>query len=809
MKKKFISLLLVGIMIISAVSPGFSVKPMDSQNMVAKPLVIMMEFPDYNHTELLDKYSKTPQQYENFDKNHYEQLYFNKDFYIGPDGEKYGTFRNYFTQISKGKYDVNGDIFGWLMADKPYINYGSDLNGNNSDQDEALELVKEAVQKVSKVEGIDLSKYDILDLNDLDNDGNKFEPDGIIDYVIVIHAGPGEEWSFQEEDIWPFRCGFTWYGDETAFQEVTDQKGNTLKADDFLIVEQDAPMGLVCHEYGHALGVADVYGSNDTIEMYSLYSGGSYAGGELVGCRPTGVGAVGREQLQQIYGGSWAEVKTLGLQDIKRGDKIIDLHEASQLEPNGTDLVRVNLPDYDLKIVTAPSGENVYFSGKGDNLLNTMDTEIDLSDAKEAVLKFKTWYDIDPEWDYASIQIKELDGEFKSIEGNITTNTNPNDDTPDNPLDRNPGFGITGSTNGEWKDAEFDLTKYIGKKVTLRFQFWTDGNTPMEGIYFDDIKVLKDGKIILNKGAEDKLDFEFKGFNITNGLESFNHYYLLEWRSHNGVDKGLENYSNYYKYNKQASAEAGLTIWYIDGRWGSAKDPNQSTGIPGEAYASIIDASQEPVYYTRRANSSKYDNFEKHVDRADVNLHDTPFGLHLEDSFFIDWGTVDTYDEVRDMNPVFNDSWDYSSKHLNMIGTNVPEYGLKIMVLGENQDKSQAKILLGIDKKVKKEKDKNLISAELVDDVFSMKYKSEIPKAYVGFIRRDENGNRLEEYVVETDLKDGIYSGKVNKYRNIEKGLWEISFISFEKEDGSLEAVYNSEVNGYGVNLSKGNIEYK
>jgi hypothetical protein len=156
----------------------------------------------------------------------------------------------------------------------------------------------------------------------------------------------------------------------------------------------------------------------------------------------------------------------------------------------------------------------------------------------------------------------------------------------------------------------------------------------------------KVGKIILNKGAEDKLDFEFKGFNTTNGLESFNHYYLLEWRSHNGVDKGLENYSNYYKYNKQASAEAGLTIWYIDGRWGSAKDPNQSTGIPGEAYASIIDASQEPVYYTRRANSSKYDNFEKHVDRADVNLHDTPFGLHLEDSFFIDWGTVDTYDAI-------------------------------------------------------------------------------------------------------------------------------------------------------------------
>lgn len=68
--------------------------------------------------------------------------------------------------------------------------------------------------------------------------------------------------------------------------------------------------------------------------------------------------------------------------------------------------------------------------------------------------------------DYASVQV-QVDGAntWTSIPGNITTSTNPNN--------QNPGNGITGKSNG-WIDAKFDLKDYIGKKINLKLNYWTD-----------------------------------------------------------------------------------------------------------------------------------------------------------------------------------------------------------------------------------------------------------------------------------------------------------------------------------------------
>lgn len=804
-KKRVLSCLLAGLLTTSLLS-GFAAKPMDTQKMVSKPLVVMMEFPDYNHGDLLTKYPNTPQQFESFDKAHYEDMYFGEDTYVGPDGENYMTFRSYFNQISKGQYDVQGDIFGWLMADEDYANYGSDLSGNNSDQDEALELVREAIQKVAQVPGVDLTDYDVLDLNDVDEDGNYFEPDGVIDYLIIIHAGTGEEWSSIEEDVWPFRCGFTWYGDPNAYEVVTDTYGNTIKADDFLIVEQDAPLGLVCHEFGHALGVADLYGDNDTIEMYSLYSSGSYAGGEFVGCRPTGLGAVGREQLQNKFGGEWASVETYSLEELEEDTVEVTLHEASQTEDNGTDLVRVDLPDYDHQILEIPQGDYAFFSGKGDYLENNMTVDVDLTGVTEAELTFQTWYDIDPEWDYASIQVREKgEDDFVAIPGNLTTDENPNDDTPNNPMDRNPGHGITFSTDGEWVDGEFDLSQFAGKEITLKFNFWTDSNTPMEGIYFDDIQITSGDQVLLSEDAEEDSAFEMNGFTTTNGMETYGHYYLLEWRSHNGVDEGLKEFSNYYKYDKEGGAEKGLLVWYIDERWGTPRDPNQSTGVEGEAYATIVDASQEGVYYVRRPNSAKFDNFEVRLDGMYLQTHDAAFSLSKERNLFFDWGSTDSYDAVRDMNPVFVDEWDYSNPLTPMAGVNLPDYGLRFMVTSESADGSQADIVLttGNSSKIKSG---GRFDVELDGNNFTLDYASNAVKAYVGYVLLDEDGNREEEYVIETTNNGSEFTGKLYSHRPMEDGEWTMSFIVFESEDGDLQAVYNKNLHGYGTNLSRGDL---
>ena len=73
----------------------------------------------------------------------------------------------------------------------------------------------------------------------------------------------------------------------------------------------------------------------------------------------------------------------------------------------------------------------------------------------------------------------------QAIPGNITTTTDPNK--------QNPGNGITGKSNG-WVDASFNLKEYIGKKIKLKINYWTDVAAEMAGLYVDDIRLNIDGK---------------------------------------------------------------------------------------------------------------------------------------------------------------------------------------------------------------------------------------------------------------------------------------------------------------------------
>ncbi|MPM28062.1 hypothetical protein SDC9_74579 [bioreactor metagenome] len=71
-----------------------------------------------------------------------------------------------------------------------------------------------------------------------------------------------------------------------------------IKAEDFIIVEQDAPLGMVAHEFGHKLELPDLYGSEEPIRNWTIMSGGSY-NGRIIGSATNGLGAYCREELQK------------------------------------------------------------------------------------------------------------------------------------------------------------------------------------------------------------------------------------------------------------------------------------------------------------------------------------------------------------------------------------------------------------------------------------------------------------------------------------------------------------------------------
>ncbi|MBD3169093.1 MAG: T9SS type A sorting domain-containing protein [candidate division Zixibacteria bacterium] len=112
-------------------------------------------------------------------------------------------------------------------------------------------------------------------------------------------------------------------------------------------------------------------------------------------------------------------------------------------------------------------------------------------------LTFFTWYHIEEDWDYAYIQVSTNNGlTYENLEGNITTNSNPNGN--------NRGNGITGS-HRYWDEAIFPLDDYEGQEIKLRLLYITDANTLREGMYIDDLFPIDDFQVsvILDSNISD------------------------------------------------------------------------------------------------------------------------------------------------------------------------------------------------------------------------------------------------------------------------------------------------------------------
>lgn len=127
------------------------------------------------------------------------------------------------------------------------------------------------------------------------------------------------------------------------------------------------------------------------------------------------------------------------------------------------------------------SGDYAFWSNKGDESNMTLTREFDLTNVGTPIeLSFRTWYDIETDWDYVYVEVSE-DGETWEI---LTT---PNG-TGTDPSGNSYGWGYTGVT-GDWIEQKLDLSTYAGKKIFVRFEYVTDAAVNGEGFMVDDITV--------------------------------------------------------------------------------------------------------------------------------------------------------------------------------------------------------------------------------------------------------------------------------------------------------------------------------
>ena len=90
------------------------------------------------------------------------------------------------------------------------------------------------------------------------------------------------------------------------------------------------------------------------------------------------------------------------------------------------------------------------------------------------MLSFWTYYNIEPDWDYAYVAVSNDGQHWTNLESSITTNDNPNGN--------NRGNGITGASGG-WIQAQFDMTAYSEQVLYVAFLYNTDASIQYEGIY--------------------------------------------------------------------------------------------------------------------------------------------------------------------------------------------------------------------------------------------------------------------------------------------------------------------------------------
>lgn len=609
-------------------------------------VMALIEYPDFPHNQI--KQEEGNLYTEDFSPKHYEQMLFHPDGYTTPEGLDLMTMTQYYQAQSGGSWTVDGTVIPWIEAEHEAAYYG----GNNSDGSDKAprELVQETLEQVGESIRGNEEKFDQRDPYDLDSDGNVMEPDGLLDNLMLIHSGIGEEaggGELEEDAIWSHR----W-----TLKEPTEIPGTSLKAYDYMIQPEDGAVGVFAHEYGHNLGLPDLYdtigsGLGSPVGSWSLMSAGSW-NGKVLGTEPTGLDPWSKMYLQATYGGNWISPMEMDYEAIK-GKRHVPIKEAVSSDPRKK-VLKVNLPDVEKEPPTQPvGGEYAYFSDYGDDLNTKMTSQpIDLTRAESARLTFDSWREIETGYDYLYVRV------IDTATGEKTTLQSYDD-----------------STEGEWVQESLDLSAFAGKKIQLEFNYVTDGGLSKAGFYADHITVEADGLPIFQDDAEGEPKFQLDGFKHFDGSgEKFPSFYLIEWRTHNGVDQGLANLRRGQSF---ITYDPGMVVWHYDGRYAKGAD-NHTGNHPGEGFLGVVDAHQRVHYWNDDPDHPATDRYQV-LDAAFG--HEPTSEIHIDN--YVDLGSMH-YPSLPGV-PVFYDGNDYSMPGAEDVGKILPQLGLQFKVKKEIQ----------------------------------------------------------------------------------------------------------------------------
>lgn len=466
--------------------------------------------------------------------------------------------------------------------------------------------------------------YDAATLLDPDVDYNAFDSDrnGWVDFFELIYQGQPENVVGQTgvNNIWPHSSSLEYYypggyvsndqlrnhADEPLYWTDAAETAMTTTVTGFPVYVKVGPYNVnaefsdevtFSHEYGHSLGMPDNYslGTQDTMNDWDLMSSGE---GHMSVWDKQELGWVVPFMLENVD-------LTLPAQ----GEVKVDIHRIDWLDHNGlpytltgadihnAEVYKVDLPKvqlFDPSII--PSGDWVYYSQAGNDFGypgHILDISFDgnlHAGAASLELRFKSWYEIEKDYDYGYVQVSTDGGDtwtnLPSLEG-TTTNTNPNSNnrgegiTCVSSAQGDPSCGVVAYPEPAFITDRFNLNAFIGQDFILRWAYSTDPGLAMRGWVIDDIELVADGQPVFFDDAEDALKSRdqthvYNGWVRTNGSGTASHAYWISVRDRT-------------KFDSATSFQPGVVIEYANESHGYG-----NVGVDNPPALTVIDAKPQP-----------------------------------------------------------------------------------------------------------------------------------------------------------------------------------------------------------------------
>lgn len=472
------------------------------------------------------------------------------------------SVRDYFLDLSGGRYALSGDVVGWVQVPHSAWYYGADQcpgarsggGGNHGAIPGAgnqRQLVRHALNAVN-------AAYPRFDWQRYDQDR-----DGMVDHLWIVHAGYGEEEAATLLNRTPTGEAAIW--SHAAALEPPQRVAAGVAAGPYIVTPENGGIGIFAHEHSHHLGAIDLYayGPGETSAGFWTLMADDWTG-HPIGFQPPA--------LDPLHLDGWGWLDPLTIADPSQV-VTVTLGQASRF-PGGAGVqraVKITLPDGELPLpVPVWQGERYWWGGAANSTDGMLTTASAVAiPAGGAVLTFDLAYDLEAGWDFLWVQASPDGVRWDTLANAATTCQHAagwSGGSRGFPADLcAAGLGGFSGRNPGWpapQRQEFDLAAYAGQSIHLRLWHMTDWDTLGAGPMVDAVAVLSGGQVLFADDAEsaDTSWLAAPPWQRTPGQRTFTHSYYLQWRN-TGPAGGYDSALGDARW-RFGPANSGLLVWY-------------------------------------------------------------------------------------------------------------------------------------------------------------------------------------------------------------------------------------------------------